>query len=226
MWVDADMILSPSLVEDCYNYIVATNYVALYLPEVVIGCGYWSKIRRFERSFYDNTVIDGSRFIRREAFVKAGGFSMEWMHGPDDWDLDKSLKRIGEIGYLKKKNSAKWYGEDGYLRQRCIEPNEYGVAIYHDESHFSFSKYLGKKKHYISDFQKYILKWGPDDPDLIKQLGFWYRYFWVFMEKGKWKSALFHPVLFLSVLFLRGMVGLVYVWNRALTKWHKPARQT
>lgn len=218
MWVDADMILSPSLIEDCLDYITVNNYVALFVPEIVIGCGYWSRVRRFERSFYDNTVIDGSRFIRRKDFVSAGGFSTEWMHGPDDWDLDKSLKRIGRIGYIKRKNGTGWrWGED-YLRHRCVEPSRYGVAIYHDESNFTLRRYLSKKKHYIADFQRYITKWGHDDPDLIKQLGFWYRYFWVFMENGKWVRVLCNPLLFLSVIFLRGAVGIIYLWNKPIAK--------
>jgi hypothetical protein len=36
--------------------------------ERIIGRGFWIKVRDFERSFYDRTVIDAARFLRREIF--------------------------------------------------------------------------------------------------------------------------------------------------------------
>ncbi len=215
MWIDADMILSPNLIEECLRYMENSEYVALFVPEIVLGGDFWSKVRRFERSFYDNTVIDGSRFINRDVFVQSGGFSREWMHGPDDWDLDKKLKKYGKIGYLSDTNPYKnWGGQSQYIRKRGIEPEKHGAVIYHDESNFRVGKYLRKKQHYITDFQKYITRWGAKDPDLKKQLGLWYRYFGVFIEKGKWKKLIAHPVLYFSILVLRGMVGVTYILNK------------
>jgi hypothetical protein len=42
----------------------------------------------------------------------------------------------------------------------------------------------------------------------------WYRFVGVFVEKGKWKRILRHPILFAGVMFERFAVGLVYVFNR------------
>jgi len=219
MWIDADMILSPGLIVECYRYIESTKFVALYIPEVIIGCRYWPRVRRFERSFYDNTVIDGTRFIKSAAFRKAGGFSSDWLHGPDDWDLDKTLKSIGELGYLDtEKNNSQWGDEDAYLRSHCIEPSNFGHVIFHDESTFSLKRYLQKKQHYAIDFQGYVEKWGANDTDIKKQVGVAYRYFVVFFEGGKWKRCIRHPILFFSTWLLRVLVGIVYLRTR-LTKY-------
>jgi glycosyltransferase involved in cell wall biosynthesis len=212
MWIDADMILSPTLIFDCYKLIIETDFVALYIPEVIIGCKFWSRARRFERGFYDNTVIDGTRFISADAFFEAGGFSSDWLHGPDDWDLDKSLKAIGPLGYLDLRvSSSKWGVEREYLHAHCVEPANYGSVIFHDEGDFSLKHYLRKKKHYATDFQGYRDKWGSDDPDVRKQVGIAYRYFIVFFEQNKWRRCIRHPILFFATWLLRILVGIVYM---------------
>ena len=51
MFVDADMIFSPCLINSCIKQIKAKGCQALHIPEIVLGTSYWSKVRRFERSF-------------------------------------------------------------------------------------------------------------------------------------------------------------------------------
>ncbi|MCB1194527.1 MAG: glycosyltransferase, partial [Leptospiraceae bacterium] len=105
MFVDADMILSPFIVEECVNtsplspLLKGEGYVALHISEIVLGKNFFSKVRRFERTFYDGTVIDGARFFKKAAFVQVGGFD-ESMSGPEDWDIDKKMKQIGKIGLV------------------------------------------------------------------------------------------------------------------------------
>jgi len=70
MFVDADMILAPRLVEDCVNFISQNNFVALWISEIVLGQNFWSQVRRFERTFYDGTVVDGVRFFDRAKFIE------------------------------------------------------------------------------------------------------------------------------------------------------------
>lgn len=218
MWIDADMILSPDLVFNCYRFIAEHCFVALRLPEIIIGCKFWPKVRRFERSFYNNTIIDGVRFVTSAAFHQVGGFPSDWQHGPDDWDLDKSLKSIGKLGYLDTGTSnSKWGKEEEYIRSHCVEPCKFPNVIFHDESNFSLRHYLQKKRHYATDMQKYIDKWGANDPDIKEQFGIRYRYFTVFLEKNKWRKCMKHPLLFFSTLFLRILVGFVYIRNRSLT---------
>ena len=52
-----------------------------------------------------------------------------------------------------------------------------------------------------------------DNADVKKQLGFYYRFFGVFVEKGKWIKLLLHPILTLEMYFLRFLVGINYLLN-------------
>ena len=91
MFVDADMTLSSDLIKNCVEFIKKENCVALHISEIVMGNNFWSKVRRFERSFYDGTVIDGARFFKKETFVKVGGFDETMSRSADDPLLTMTL---------------------------------------------------------------------------------------------------------------------------------------
>ena len=193
MFLDADMTLSPDLIRNCVDFISRNNFVALHISEIVLGDKFWPRVRRFERSFYDGTVIDGARFFRCDVFAQVNGFD-ETMSGPEDWDLDKKLKQIGAIGLVPADN--------------------YSAVIYHNEAEFNLKNYLRKKSYYSGSFAAYIKKWGKNDSDIKKQFSFTYRYFGVFWEKGRWKKLLAHPILAGGMYFLRGLVGAAYLLKR------------
>lgn len=187
MFVDADMILEPNLITECVRQIKSKMAAALHIPEVVLGDKFFSKVRRFERAFYDGTVIDGARFFRKDMFVKVGGFDTS-MSGPEDWDIDKKLKQGGRKIYLLT-----------------------GSHINHNEGEFNLKSYLDKKSYYANSFDTYVKKWGGEDIDIQKQLGVYYRFIGVFIENGKWKKVLAHPFLMMGLNFLRFRVGLRYL---------------
>jgi glycosyltransferase involved in cell wall biosynthesis len=214
MYVDADMILTPGLVERCVKRMQRGDCVALHISEIVLGCSYWSRVRRFERQFYDGTVIDGARFFLKEAFQKAGGFD-ERFSGPEDWDLDKKIRPLGGIALLKTPRSTGSIGThgemDSFLRQRGVDREQFGDLVFHNESDFKVGRYLKKKKYYALGFDAYISKWGKKDPDIQRQFGWGYRYFIVFVEGGKWRRLVRHPLLAGGMLFLRMSVGCVFL---------------
>jgi glycosyltransferase involved in cell wall biosynthesis len=185
LYLDADMILSPSVIEECVTKCEHDSVDALYVPERIVGDGFWIKVRDFERSFYTGTVIDAVRFIRKDLFEKIGGFD-ESLIGPEDWDFDRRVKEVGEVGVIV-------------------------AALYHNEGRFNLKRYLEKKEYYSKTFDNYIRKWGKDDPEIKKQLGIRYRLSGVFIEGGKWKKLVRHPVKTLGMFFLRFMVGITYL---------------
>lgn len=213
MFLDADMILSPELVEDCVREAGAGDFAALWIPEIVLGKRFFSQCRRFERTFYNGTAIDGARFFKKDKFIEAGGFDVS-MSGPEDWDIDKKIKRenirlLNDDGRaLASKKDWSFYG---FIKERGVEPDDYRSVIYHNEAEFDLKKYLDKKGYYARSFEGYINKWGKNDEDIKKQFGPGYRYFGVFWERGKWKNILSHPILALGMYFLRGLVGVVYL---------------
>ncbi len=187
MFVDADMILEPNLISECVKQIKANGADALHIPEVVMGDSFFSRVRNFERSFYDGTVIDGARFFIKEVFADVGGFDLS-ISGPEDWDIDKKLKQIGAKIHLLS-----------------------GSHINHNEGEFNLKSYLDKKSYYANSFDTYIEKWGKDDRDIKKQLGFYYRFMGVYIENGKWKRFIAHPFLTAGLKYLRFRVGLRYL---------------
>lgn len=197
LYLDADMILSEKVIEHCVDKVNNDpNVIALYISEIVLGNSYFSRVRRFERSFYDGTVVDCARFIDRKVFLEIGGFD-ETMSGPEDWDLDKRLRNVGAIKLIT-------------------------TPILHNEVEFNLRKYLSKKGYYVQSFGKYINKWGKKDPDIKKQFGLYYRYAGVFIENGKWKKLFRYPSLLAGMYFLRVCIGLKLITasNRMKTKFN------
>ncbi len=188
LFLDADMVLSRNVIAECIEKCESEGFIALYIPERVIGGGFWTKVRDFERSFYNATCIDAFRFVLRESFMKLGGFDRS-LTGPEDWDLDRRLKESGKVGITS-------------------------APLYHNEGEFSIRRYLKKKYYYFTGEEVYIRKWGKSDPIVKKQLGAYYRLFGVFKENGKWKKLVKNPILTMGMYFLRFIIGLTFVLAR------------
>jgi glycosyltransferase involved in cell wall biosynthesis len=188
VYLDADMILSPSLIQRCVAKAEKEKLEALYIPERITGKGFWIKVRDFERSFYTGTVIDAARFVRRDLFLKIQGFD-ETLTGPEDWDFDRRIRRLGKI-------------------------NTVNEPLFHNEGTFNLRRYLSKKKYYSAGVNKYLRKWGPKDSEAKKQTGLRYRLIDVFVEQGKWKKLVRHPCLAAGMYFLRFNVALGYFQKR------------
>lgn len=182
LYLDADMILSSNVIKECVNKFQDKSLAGLYIPEIIQGNSFWNKVRKFERSFYNQTAIDCVRFVPLAIFKKIKGFD-ETMSGPEDWDFDKKIRQFGQVTIIKS-------------------------PIYHNESNFDLKKYLQKKSYYSLSFNRYIKKWGKNDPDVKKQFSPLYRFVGVFIENGKWKKLIRHPILTLGMYYLRFLIGL------------------
>lgn len=184
---DADMTFDKDLLKEIVELITTRSYDALYVPEKIIGTGFLGEIRNFERSFYNQTCIDAFRVVKRDIFKKIGGCDEKnVVFGPDDWDLTKIIKKV-----TNKFNITRNYS-------------------YHHEENITLKLYLNKKAKYAKVFGDYINKWGKNDIDIKKQLGFYYRFFGVFIEDGKWRKLVREPKFTLGMYFLRFLVGWQY----------------
>ena len=218
IYLDADMIISPQLLDDCLKMIEKTNCVALHIHERILGRGYWSKVRDFERSFYSGTSIDGARFFDRQHFAAVGGFDEElFKYGSgEDWDIDKKLSNVGTIGLLAERSTTRMAGSWPLKKLICdnvVNLDPYFCGIYHNETTFNVPAYVRKKFYYSAGFEGYVKKWGAEDPDIKRQLGLGYRFFGVFLEKGKWKKFCLKPRLVAGLYALRLLVGLAYAFR-------------
>jgi glycosyltransferase involved in cell wall biosynthesis len=223
MFLDADMILSRTVIRRCVDMLDATGHVALHIPEIVLGADYFPSVRRFERSFYDGTVIDGVRIIAKDAFAAVGGFDAS-LTGPEDWDLDKKLKGIGTIGLLSRYDfdAVDAYvsnlPRDGFLDALTGFETRSGQDVpllFHNEAAFHLGRYLKKKTYYTGSAEAYIAKWTREDPDIARQYGAVYRFFGVFIEQGRYRRLLTHPGKAFGMYFLRFLVGALFLARRS-----------
>ena len=125
------------------------------------------------------------RFFPKIIWDHAKGFD-ESLTGPEDWDFDKKVRMLGKTGIIRS-------------------------PLYHNESDFNLKEYLKNKSYYAKSFDKYINKWGKDDPDIKKQFGIWYRFFGVYIEQGKWKKILSNPKLVGGIYLLSLYTGFIYL---------------
>ena len=188
MFVDADMIVPEKTIREMFECLNGGMFECYWIPEVRTGRGIRMKARNFERSFYDGTCIDGFRVIRRDCIEKVGGYD-EKLVACEDWDLDRRLLAAGVRPAITK----------GHL--------------IHNEARQDLATLLKKKAYYSSSIAAYRNKWG-DDEICRRQFGIAYRFVGVFVEQGKWRKLLRHPILALFMYFERFMVGLTYLLNR------------
>lgn len=188
-FLDADMRMLPETLDEIRGRITASDAPdALYIRETRVGEGWWIRVRNFERSFYDATCIDALRVFRKTLLEKTGGYD-ETITGEEDWDLDRLCLAAGARVELT----------DG--------------ALLHDEGRFSWRRHLRKKAYYSGTMRRYRDKWD-NDAIIRKQLGVGYRFFGVFLEHGKWRKALRHPLMMASIYFERAVVGATYLLRR------------
>jgi len=193
-YLDADMILSPTLIDDCVKKCEVGEVDALYVPERIVGEGFWIKVRDFERSFYTGTVVDAVRFVRKDLFLRVNGFD-ESLVGPEDWDFDRRIRAIGRTGIVN-------------------------TPLYHNEGQFNIKGYLKKKNYYSNGIKNYVKKWGANDQEVMRQMGMRYRLLGVFVEKGKWKKLVKHPPYMIAMYWLRFRVAIGYLQS---TKRYMPS---
>ncbi len=188
LFLDADMVV-PEAARREILALEDTDLDAAYVRETRSGTGLRARARDFERSFYDGTCIDCVRWVRKSVFERVGGFDTS-LCGVEDWDFDR---RVSAAGF------------------RTAVTRE---ALIHNEAALSLRKVLRKKAYYAETFDLYKEKWGRGDPVIRKQFGMAYRLWGVFMENGKWRNVLRHPVLWSVMMAERVCVGVVYLFHR------------
>ncbi len=184
-FVDADMTVPEATMNEIICAIERPDAPdAMYVRETMTGSTLFTKIRNFERSFYDATCIDGLRVFKRKVFTQVQGFD-ENMYAAEDWDLDRRVMGITTRISITKQ------------------------SLLHNEGDLSLFRLLRKKSYYAGNFDRYRKKWN-DDEITRKQYGLKYRLFIVFTEDGKWKRAITRPHYILAIWLYKILVGFVF----------------
>jgi glycosyltransferase involved in cell wall biosynthesis len=136
--LDQDMYLSPTVVEECIDVITKKNYIALIIPEISIGEGFWTKcvaLERYVSIYLEGGVNECCRFFRKKDALAIGGYDTTIV-GVEDSDFHYRMKMKGPIGKIKN-------------------------YLYHDEGRTSFFGRIKKKYYYSKAFRKYLKRY-PD----------------------------------------------------------------
>lgn len=136
--IDQDMYLRPHVVEECYKILTTQKFIALVIPEISIGEGFWTKCIAFERYisiFLEEGMNECCRFFRKADALAIGGYDATIV-GVEDSDFHYRMKMKGPIGKLKN-------------------------YLYHDEGRTSFFGRIKKKYYYSKAFKKYLKRY-PD----------------------------------------------------------------
>ncbi len=173
-FLDADMELSPTVIEECVKVASEDKASGVVIPEVSVAKNFWEKVKAYERSFYNeqgDIVTDAARFFLKNVFLKAGGYD-EAITGPEDWDLAENIR---DLGY---------------------HINRIESVIYHRERITSVLDLARKKYYYGLKTYRYLRKHNIS-PLSAKTVFFLRPIFY-----KNWRKIILHPILSLSLVFM------------------------
>lgn len=193
LFLDADMELSPEVLQECIKACKNPDIGGVAIPEQSKAVYFWERVKAFERSFYNergDPITDAARFFKRTVFQKAGGYD-ETMTGPEDWDLPET---IIELGYKIDRIKAYIYHRERVPSPWILAKKKFFYAL-------SAYKYLEKHKiPIVSAKTVYLLR-----PVFYKN----------------WKRLISHPLLSLAMIVMLSVEllggGLGYLVGRIKT---------
>lgn len=186
VFIDSDMELSKTVIEDCVQAMMKEDLVGVIIPEESFGQGFWAQCKKLERSFYIGVDwIEAARFFKKSIFNKSSGYDVDLISG-EDWDLSQRIAKFGKIARIKS-------------------------LLYHDEGKINFFKLVSKKYYYAKHFSKYIKK-NNMTQSVSSQTNLVKRYWLYFSDPIKLFK---NPLLGIGMLFLKtseffaGGIGLL-----------------
>lgn len=178
LFIDSDMVLSPTVVQECVDQITKTNSVMLVIPEKSFGQGFWAACKALERSFYVGIEwMEAARFFDAQIFRKHHGYD-ESNTGTEDYDLPQRILADTELKAKQSRISA---------------------FILHDEGKLSLKKTLHKKFYYGKNIDKYKNK-KTNVSNFKKQSGILKRYSLFFSNP---KKLFANPILGIGMITMK-----------------------
>jgi len=130
------MYLTKNVVKDCYETFSSGNYIALTIPEISIGEGFWTKcvaLERYVSIFLEEGMNECCRFFRKKDAIKIGCYDPTVV-GIEDSDFHYRMQARGKIGKIKS-------------------------YINHDEGRTKFFGRIKKKFYYSIAFREYLKRY-------------------------------------------------------------------
>jgi len=103
LFIDSDMKLDPKTVEECLKKCTEGNIHGVIIPEKYVSSGLIGECREKEKNLLSNAngLVEIPRFIRKDVFMKLGGFDEKLVCGEDFHFFQKfktSGYEVGKIG--------------------------------------------------------------------------------------------------------------------------------
>jgi glycosyltransferase involved in cell wall biosynthesis len=200
LFLDHDMELERGLLLNFSELVNRSRLTidAWYIPEKIKASSWLlERIRNYERNFYNATIIDAARIIKKSFFLKTPTmYDVSLAQGPADWDMDIQLKLLNcKFGILNN-------------------------SIVHHEEKMSFLNYLNKKDSYSKGSLIYINKWRNNkkiyDDIVSRQFGAFYRLIGIFVDGVKEKKSIMNPIYYIILIILRLYIGIKFKLNTVL----------
>jgi glycosyltransferase involved in cell wall biosynthesis len=191
LFLDADMILTPTVIDECLHVVkqqITNNKQlrALVIPEKSIGIGFWARCKTLERACYEGVDwMEAARFYRKKTFEGLGGFD-EQLTGPEDFELSQRLRaRYGK-------------GAVGRIRN----------YILHDEGKLTLGELLKRKYYYGKRMGRYS-RLPESEKSFAKQSNIFARYALFFRHP---EMIICDPVHFIGMIIMKTleMIALGY----------------
>ena len=177
LFVDSDMVLEPTVIEQCVKAIQAPDVGGIVIPEKSTGLGFWVKVRDFERTFYYGTKVESARFFRTNHVIEVGGFDEEVIM----YEESTLPQRIEKIGL-----------------KTAVRVSSF---IIHDEGNFKLKNWLRKKRYYSQTERIYTQKYKSYSQ---QQLGVGSRT-GIYIRNRNWITLMKHPILGIGLVILKSL---------------------
>ena len=131
--IDQDMYLTRNVIKDCVSAIERNRYIALIIPEISIGEGYWTQcvaLERYVSIYLEEGMNECCRFFRKKDALAIGCYDPTIV-GVEDSDFHYRMAKKGSIGKIKS-------------------------HIVHDEGRTTFLGRVKKKYYYSRAFRLYL----------------------------------------------------------------------
>lgn len=201
LYLDADMILTPNLITSLIKKIKQKKTKGIFIKEKIFGNTYLSKIRDYEREFYENSSIDAIRFFETNCFHEINGFD-ENITGQEDWDFSLRFQKKYNTTLLDYEIEKSFLTENSIFFSKFINLKKLKFeCIMHNETSMNLQKYIDKKKYYVKTIENYKKK--IDKKIFNEQFGITGRLKIFFNSKKKIKNLLLKPHFFLMVILIK-----------------------
>jgi GT2 family glycosyltransferase len=177
LFLDSDMVLEPTVIEQCVEAMQASDVGGIVIPEKSMGVGFWVKVRDFERSFYYGTKVESARFFRTNQVIDVGGFDEEVVM----YEESTLPQRIEKIGL-----------------KTAVRVSSF---ITHDEGNFKLKNWLKKKRYYSQTARIYTQKYksySQQQLDVRHRTG-------IYLRNKNWVTLMKHPVLSIGLVILKSL---------------------